>query len=618
MSSRRDASAWKSGIHHRERRDRSSDLRKALPIPLVYLTPSLASLGSPLSIRMERGQLGASAPSGGEVNPEHGNPISPILYLRLLLRLRGSKKIAARFAALANQRGFWPLLIAALALLPRLVFWAISKHPGLWDPSEYYNLAVNLHRGRGFTLDYIWSFANHPAAVTHPLDHWLPLPGVLAAGGFALFGESVQAALLAFVLLGAIQSLLVYWFARRIGSSRDVAVFAALATAWTPWLFLSSLHTDTTTSFGVCAFGALAAAYLGIREDGRWWWLAGALTGLAMLTRNDGPLLIGAGVLGGAWLAWRGDRHLPWRHMLGGAALLLLVLLPWIVRNQAELGTPWPRSTANALFVTEHEDFYAYSKEISLQTYLDQGARVILGKIAFELAAGVKLMITLVELIFPVAILGGFLDAWLSRKQSAPRDLGPFLPALLFVALAWLAYGAFMPYLSQGGSFKKAYLAAIPFLLIFGAQTVERYVRPRPAFLLTGALTLALLLANAVELTRADFKLNNAQRAMYEDVKETLDRLQADEGREIIVMTRDPWSVNLVTGYRAVMVPNEPLEVILEVADRYGVTHLLAPVPRAAITALDRGETSHPRLVRVAELPEYRMHLYRILPTGEQ
>jgi len=221
----------------------------------------------------------------------------------------------ARWLALARQRGFWPLVIVLLALAPRLVFWAISEHPGLWDPSEYYNLALSLHEGRGFTLDYIWSFANDPAAVTHPLDHWLPLPGVLAAGGFALFGVSVQAALLPFVLLGALQSLLAYGFALRIGAGRAVAVFAALATAWTPWLFLSSLHTDTTTPFGVWAFGALAAVYLGVHEDGRWLWAAGALGGLAMLTRNDGPALIAAGALGGLWLAWRRGTYPRPRHV---------------------------------------------------------------------------------------------------------------------------------------------------------------------------------------------------------------------------------------------------------------------------------------------------------------
>ncbi len=37
----------------------------------------------------------------------------------------------ARWLALARRRGFWPLLIVILALAPRLVFWAISEHPGL-------------------------------------------------------------------------------------------------------------------------------------------------------------------------------------------------------------------------------------------------------------------------------------------------------------------------------------------------------------------------------------------------------------------------------------------------------------------------------------------------------
>jgi 4-amino-4-deoxy-L-arabinose transferase-like glycosyltransferase len=527
---------------------------------------------------------------------------------------------------LVRLRWFWPVVILILALVPRLVFWLISRHPGLWDPTEYYNLAVNLHAGRGFTLDYIWNFANDPASVTHPLDHWLPLPGVLAAGSFAVFGVSLQAALLPFVLLGALQSLMVYAFAGRIGASRSVQIFAALATAWTPWLFLSSLHTDTTTLFGVLGFGCLAAVYLGMTENGRWLWLSGVLIGLAMLTRNDGIMLIPAGVLGGLWLGWRRRRRVRWAHVVVAGATVGLVLLPWLLRNRSEFGTLWPGSTAQTMFVTNHEDFYAYSKEISLQTYLDQGIPAILGKIAFEMAASVKLMITLVELIFPVAILGGLLEmgvAWRHAAESDPDDssgrldLAPFVPALLFIVLTYGAYSVLMPYLSQGGSFKKAYLAIVPFLLIIGAQAVERHVRPRRAYWIVIGITLALLLANAAELTRADFKTNDTQRAIFEDVKTELDKLQQTEDREIIVMTRDPWSVNYVTGYRAVMVPNESLDVILEVADRYGVTHILAPVPREAINQIDRGEMTSPRLQRIAEFPEYYLHLYRIRPASE-
>jgi 4-amino-4-deoxy-L-arabinose transferase-like glycosyltransferase len=522
---------------------------------------------------------------------------------------------------LASSRWFWPVMIVILALVPRLVFWAISDHPGLWDPTEYYSLAVNLHDGRGFTLDYIWSFADHPAAVTHPLDHWLPLPGILAAGSFAVLGVSVQAALLPFVLLGAVQSLLVYAFAGRIGLSRSVQVFAALATAWMPWLFLSSLHTDTTTLFGVLGFGGLAAIVLGMTADGRWLALAGVLIGLAILTRNDGVMLIPAGVSGGLWLRWRRGYAVRWRYVVIAGICVVVVVLPWLIRNQSVLGTPWPGSTARSMFVTDHEDFYAYSKAITLQTYLDQGLIAIAKKILFEMAAAIKLMLTLEESIFPVAILAGLLEMiWRrarSRDDSRP-DLAPYVPALCFIILTYGAYTVLMPYLSQGGSFKKAYLAMMPFLLIIGAQAVERHVHPRSAYRAVIAITLVLLLANAVELTRADFKTNNTQLAIFKDVKVTLDELQKTDDREVIVMTRDPWSLNYVTGYRAVMVPNEPLDVILDVADRYGVTYLLAPVPREAINQIDRGEVTNPRFQRVAEFPKYRLHLYRILPAGSQ
>jgi 4-amino-4-deoxy-L-arabinose transferase-like glycosyltransferase len=520
-----------------------------------------------------------------------------------------------------DKRWVWLVAIFALAVIPRLVFVVIADHPGMWDPLEYYSLAVNLHEGRGFELDYIWSFASDPESVTRPLDHWLPLSGIVAAGSFALFGVSVPAALLPFVLLAGVLSVGVFLFAERIGQDRHTALFAALGAAYTPWLFLSALHTDTTTLFGVLTFGALAAVYLGVREEnGRWFWLAGLLTGLGVLTRNDGVLLVPAGVLGGGWLAWRRGYRVQWRHVIAAGVLCGLVVLPWVLRNQAALGEPWPGSTAQTMLLTDHEDTYVYARDITLDAFLDQGWRAILGKIAFELAASVKIMITMVELLFPVAIIGGLLEVGLRRIAAAgdgdraPLDLGPHLPALWFIILAYAGYGILMPYLSQGGSFKKAYLAAVPFLLIIGAQTVARYVRPRRAYSVVIAITLALLLASAVELTRKDFKYNNEQQTIYEDVGVVLDRLQAQQDQEIIVMTRDPWSLNYVTGYRAVMVPNEPLDVILDAADRYGVTHILAPTARDAIRTIDQGDATHPRLERVAAFPDHNKRLYRIQP----
>ncbi|HOU41546.1 MAG TPA: galactose-1-phosphate uridylyltransferase, partial [Promineifilum sp.] len=91
------------------------------------------------------------------------------------------------------------------------------------------------------------------------------------------------------------------------------------------------------------AFGALAAVYLGVREDGRWLWAAGALAGLAMFTRNDGLALIAAGALGGLWLAWRRGAYPRLRHVLGAGVTLAIVLLPWVAL--APFWAVWPYET---------------------------------------------------------------------------------------------------------------------------------------------------------------------------------------------------------------------------------------------------------------------------------
>jgi 4-amino-4-deoxy-L-arabinose transferase-like glycosyltransferase len=479
----------------------------------------------------------------------------------------------------------------------------------MWDPIEYYSLGINLHEGQGFNLDYIWNFASDPEAVTHPLDHWLPLSGIVVAGSFALFGVSFWAALLPFVLLSGLQSLLVYGYANRIGISLPARIFASLATAYIPWLFVSSLRTDTTTLFGVLAFGCLATVYLGFTENSRWFWLAGLCAGLASLTRNDGPVLIPAAIGAGMWFTWRGCRF-RWIDVLGAAVMFALVLLPWMMRNQSALGTPWPGDLVKSMFVTDHEDFYAYSKDISLQTYLDQGIPSLVGKILFELAASVKLMLVLPGMLFTVAIVGGLVDSFLHRHTPDHFDLAPYFPALLFVLLTFAAYGILLPYMSQGGSFKKAFLSMLPFLIILGASAIERALRSSDIYKWIVVLVLVLMVADAVELTRSDFNYNNTEQTRYEHLKRVLDTL--DDDREIIVMTRDPWSVNLVTHYRAVMVPNESIDVILEVADRYGVTYILTPCARPSLDQLYNNQATHPRLEEVADLREDNMRLYRI------
>lgn len=71
----------------------------------------------------------------------------------------------------------WYVLLFVVAFLVRSGLATLAQYPGLYDPKHYYNLARNLAEGRGFVIDHILHYHRRPEAVTHPVDHWMPLPG---------------------------------------------------------------------------------------------------------------------------------------------------------------------------------------------------------------------------------------------------------------------------------------------------------------------------------------------------------------------------------------------------------------------------------------------------------
>jgi hypothetical protein len=240
------------------------------------------------------------------------------------------------------------LAVALVAFLPRLFLAARSQHVGLWDPTHYYLLGRNLAAGRGFVIDYIWHFTPPPLGVTHPIDHWMPLAGVMVASGLLVGSDSTLAALLPFVLVGVAQTLLIVWFAGRLGLNRPAQVLAGLAASFLPWLFLSSLHTDTTIPFGFFACLSLIGMWLGVQVRPRWLWLSGVFAGLALLARNDGLLLLPVFVFSMVAYRLRFGRRPAWKHLAGFFIAFGVVILPWVLRNHAALGVLWPGSIASS------------------------------------------------------------------------------------------------------------------------------------------------------------------------------------------------------------------------------------------------------------------------------
>ncbi len=166
-------------------------------------------------------------------------------------------------------------------------------------------------------------------------------------GVYALSGDSKTAGRFANVALGALAVLLTFLIARSIWGRRVALVGAGLVAVFPPLVLLSRdllseslfLSLELAAVFCVVAFRRSGAAL-------RFAAAAGALCGLAALTRNPGAILVLPMALG----VWTLRPALRPRALLPPALVVLcaaLVILPWTLRNAVEFGRFVPVSTGS-------------------------------------------------------------------------------------------------------------------------------------------------------------------------------------------------------------------------------------------------------------------------------
>ncbi len=503
------------------------------------------------------------------------------------------------------------LLIVLGALALRLGVMTFVRHPGIGDPNHYYNLGGFLLEGRGFNIDYIWQYNHPPEQLDHPEDYWMPLTGLLAAASMWLFGHSVPGALVLFAIMGALVPVLAYAAARQLGCSPGSSLFSAAAAAALPELVLNSVRTDTTIPNTLLAGASILLLTHGLRRGG---WLAfagsGLCAGLAYLVRSDSSLLLP--MLAVTLLAyavwgrqWRGRR---WVWAVLVPVVAVLVALPWSLRNIQLLGTPTTPRLGDMFFLTDFREHFVYDTELSLETLLaSQTPAQLIGKRLFEMAASAKILYTTLDVFLPVAVAGGLLLVLAARDRDRLLILAP---TLILLGGAFVFYTLLVPFKSQGGSFKKAYITLIPLLLPLAAYALERAISvPR---LRVGAMALAVLFtgANAVELVRADARFAGTYLDTMQQVAAGTRAMPDTNGDgEIILMAQDPFMLRFV-GVRSVMLPMEDRNTILAVAQRYGVDYLMMPPDRPALDPLYTGAESDPRFVATANIAGTNVVLY--------
>ena len=233
--------------------------------------------------------------------------------------------------------------IAVLALigagfLVRLL-WAGHFPNGLYADSDwYYKQAVSLAQNHGYL------YQGQPSAIW-PVGY----PFVLSLF-FRIAAPSLEMAKLQSVLLLTLDLALIYRYAQLAAGQWAVALATLAIMAFAPSYVLAGSLVASEPVF-VCGLHLLFVVTLvAIRDDRTWHWLAtGMLTGLLMYVRPEAGvyLLI---VLGALMLVRRKASFLRTIALAGAiTGSVLLVLLPWTVRNWTQLGLFVPVSTTGCM-----------------------------------------------------------------------------------------------------------------------------------------------------------------------------------------------------------------------------------------------------------------------------
>jgi 4-amino-4-deoxy-L-arabinose transferase-like glycosyltransferase len=223
------------------------------------------------------------------------------------------------------------LVIVAILILALVIRVEVVVHTPdyrlLFDSGDYDRHARSIAAGDGFPRT-IFGAAGGPSAFRPPLYPYL------LGGVYAIFGDvsGIDAGRIVGAFFGSLVVFMIWLLARGLWG-KLVGGLAALIAAVFPPLFVLNAALLTEPLFLAIELGVLAALFAA-RRRGSWRYaaLAGALCGLAALTRSNGALLVIPAVLA----VWTVKPRLSRRGLVMPVAVVVaavLMVVPWTIRN---------------------------------------------------------------------------------------------------------------------------------------------------------------------------------------------------------------------------------------------------------------------------------------------
>jgi hypothetical protein len=191
-------------------------------------------------------------------------------------------------------------------------------------------------------------------------------------------------------------------------------------------------------------------------------------------------------------------------------------------------------------------------------------------------------------------------------------------PVLWFAIVIFIAFSWLFTFPGMRGSLLHSSVALWPWSTALAAAGIDRTVdwaaarlshwKPERAKRTFSALF--IVLAFVLSLAVSQYRLTPTEDPdIFRQIGATLPP-------EAVVMVGNAPAMHYHTGLASITVPNEPLPVVLQAADRYGATYLLLnkdrPLP---LKDLYEGNSHHPRLQLLHTIED--VQLYRIKGAGE-
>jgi hypothetical protein len=532
----------------------------------------------------------------------------------------------------------------AAGLLVQAIWLVRLEQPSYMDAYYYSTNGIRLAGGHGFSEMIVWQFLDNPDGLPIPSHtYWMPLPSVLAAIGYLIRADFLGEQLV-FWLLSGLLPILAFAISLFISGERWQAWVAALLTASGSFYGAFFSQPSTFTPFalfgGLCLLmlglsstsrvdsGVAAAEKIHLRKQRLLWLLAGVFAGFAHLTRADGALLIVA-----AGLIWiiqirrrislfdssseselvGGVYRKPIRDLILFIAGYLLIMGGWLLRNWIVIGRPLSTVSMQSIFLTTYDDLFSYGRSLNLENYLAWGLdNIILSKLE-SLWVAIQTLIVVPGVIFLVP----FVVIALVHFYRRPAQRALLRPAVWYSLLLIITMSMIFTFPGMRGAIFHSSSALWPWSTALAAAGIglsvdwvaSRLPHWQPEKAKRRFSVLFILLAFAFGFYVSESRANPPEDPdLYHQIKDLLPP-------DAIVMSGNAPAVNYHMDLPAVSVPNEPVDVVVQSARRYGVTHLMldedTPDP---LTDIYSGKVLDPRVELIQEFGAVKVYQLSGLP----